>query len=84
MAAHFVAIRDVRSASETAGPVSQSFQHRVDLNLNQTQYGQQALILDTSGYLASLQNMALEGGTSEAGAWAHGPVSTEFIEEYED
>lgn len=79
LAAHFVAIRDVRSASEKAGPVGQSFQYKVDLNLNQTQYGQQALILDTSGVLAGLQAQASGGGATEAEFVAMGPVSDDDI-----
>jgi len=61
LSAHFVRIRDIASASEKAGPVAQSFQYKVDLNFNQTQYGQQALILDYSGTLASLQKQAEDG-----------------------
>jgi len=62
LAAHFVCIRDPQAASEKAGPVSQKLQEKVALNFNQTRYGQQALILDTSGYLASLQKSAEDGG----------------------
>ena len=62
LSAHFVCIRDPQAASEKAGPVSQKLQAKVDLSFNQTRYGQQALILDTSGYLASLQKATEEGG----------------------
>ena len=61
LSAHFVRIRDIAAASEKAGPVAQSFQYKVDLNFNQTQYGQQALILDYSGTLAALQKQAEDG-----------------------
>lgn len=62
LAAHFSAIRDVRSDSEDVsdGP-SQKFQYKVDLGLAQTQYGQQAMMLDTSGYLSGLNKEAKEG-----------------------
>ena len=67
LAAHFVAIRDVRVGREQAGPVSQHFQYKVDLNLNQTQYGQQAILLDVTGYLANLQATAEDGKKVKAG-----------------
>lgn len=50
LSAHFVSIRDQRVSSESAG-VSQSFQVSLGLNLQVTMYGQQALMLDTTGYL---------------------------------
>ena len=61
LSAHLVAIRDMRVASEKAGEVSQKFQYKVDLNFNVTVYGQTALVLDTSGYLAELQDKAKNG-----------------------
>ena len=54
LAAHFTAIRDMRSAAERAGTVGQEFQYNLGLNLQVTIYGQQALALDTSGTLAAL------------------------------
>jgi len=54
LAAHFYAIRDPRVADEAAGSVSQRFQYKVDLNLSVTTYGQQAMMLDTEGNLATL------------------------------
>lgn len=66
LAAHFVAIRDTRSASETAGPVSQSVQYQLGLGLNVTMYGQQAMLLDSSGALARLNRTSQEGGAIAA------------------
>lgn len=63
LAGHFVKIVDVRSSEEREFDAAQKFQYKVDLNLAQTQYGQQAIILDTSGYLASLQKDAEKGVT---------------------
>jgi len=54
LSAHFIAIRDMRSSMEKAGSVSQSFQHKVDLNLSNTMYGQQAMMLDTTGKLLAI------------------------------
>lgn len=61
LSAHLMAIRDLRVDSEKAGPVSQKFQYKLALNFNVTMYGQQALILDTSGTLATLQRDASRG-----------------------
>lgn len=58
LAAHFCSVVTPKSASEGAGPVSQNFQGSTALNFNVTVYGQQALILDTSGRLALLQRQA--------------------------
>jgi hypothetical protein len=53
LAAHFYSVRDPRAASESAGPVASTFMHKVGMYINQTTHGQQALMLDTSGALAS-------------------------------
>jgi hypothetical protein len=63
LAAHFYAIRDPRSASESAGPVSASYQFKVDLGLKQTTYGQQVLVLDTAGGLSRWDTMIQKGLT---------------------
>lgn len=55
LAAHFYAIRDPRTTSEKAGPVSANYQSKVDLGFNVTHYGQMAMRLDTLGGLAALQ-----------------------------
>jgi len=66
LSAHFVRIMEIASASEKAGDVSQKFQYKVDLNLNQTQYGTTAITLDYSGYLGKLQKDAMNGGQRAA------------------
>ena len=83
LAAHFTSIRDQRVASETAGPVSQSYQYKVGLNFNLTMYGGTALALDTTGFLASLQKQAETGTASKivASMRAMGPVSNEDIDD---
>lgn len=67
LAAHFYAIRDMRPANEKAGPVGVAYQHEVDLNLANTMYGQQAMVLDTNGGLATLNKQTEEGGPREVG-----------------
>ena len=69
LTAHFVSIKYMQSDMERAGAVSQSFQYRVDLNFNQTRYGQQALAIDTTGVLASMQKKAEKGGGGITFEW---------------
>ena len=54
LSAHFYAIRDPRRQQEQAGSVQETFAIRVALRLDQTPYGQQAIVLDTSGTLARM------------------------------
>jgi len=79
LSAHLIAIRDPQAASEKADVVSQNFQYRVDLNLNQTRYGQMAIILDTTGTLAKLNKMASTGKGTTVSLNARGPVSDSEI-----
>lgn len=61
LSCHFYEIVNPRSTSEMAGSVSQSFQHKEDLGLALTHYGQQAMILDTHGGLAALNKKMIQG-----------------------
>lgn len=74
LAAHFCAVHQQISASEGAGSVNQSFQYRLGLNLAVTMWGQQALALDTSGALASLNVATEKGGRRTLGMF--GPCPT--------
>lgn len=57
LAAHFYALYRPRPAQENAGAVGeQKEQIKVDLGLRVTKYGQTAMLLDTAGNLARLQN----------------------------
>lgn len=62
LAAHFIAVRDQRKASEGVGGGSASYQTKVDMGLQVTVYGQQALRLDTNGGLAALEQSIANGG----------------------
>ena len=73
LAAHFTAIRYTRTSSETIGQTSESYQYKVDLDLRVTMYGQQAIVLDTTGTLSRL-------GKRRAGIWWIGKT----LEEIED
>lgn len=61
LAAHFYCILDPRADMEHAGSVSVRYQYKVDLGLNVTTYGQQAILLDTSGGLAKLNEDLKKG-----------------------
>jgi hypothetical protein len=63
LAAHFYAVMDPQSTYEQAGPVSVKFESQVDLGLNLTRYGQQAMVLDYKGNLAKLNATTLSGKT---------------------
>jgi hypothetical protein len=51
LAAHFYCVRNPRRSSERAGDVWATFMSKVDLNLQVTHYGQQAMMLDPTGVL---------------------------------
>lgn len=61
LSAHFYSIIDPQAASEGAEGVSISYQQSVSLNLNQTRWGQQAMLVDYKGNLAALQKRVTEG-----------------------
>lgn len=61
LSAHYVCVNNPQAMSEQAsaggGGVQQTMEPvRVDLGLRSTKYGQQALRIDTGGYLAALDN----------------------------
>lgn len=63
LSAHFYAAGpDARTQFEGVGPLMTRFQTRVDLNLSLTHYGQQAMVLDTSGALAAWNRTLEKGG----------------------
>lgn len=62
LSAHFYACSNPRLASESIGGViSESYQQKVDLGFHLTSYGQQAMLLDTSGTLAAMNDALLNG-----------------------
>lgn len=56
LAAHFYQISNNPLAFARAGSVAASFQYKVNYDLRNTEYGQQAMMLDTAGNLAALNN----------------------------
>lgn len=81
LAAHFLAIRDPRFASETTGPASASYQQQVGLNLGLTPYGQQAMLLDTKGGLAWLDKHISQGKRPRVGiTWLGTPTVDRLVD----
>jgi len=60
LSAHFVAIDDssARVTEKEVGEASEKYEGRTDMGLKFTRYGQQAMMLDTSGALANLGKRA--------------------------
>lgn len=56
LAAHAYTIFDNQLSAAKAGTISVGFQHKIDLGLKASMYGQQAIILDTQGGLAAWDN----------------------------
>ncbi len=68
LAAHFFSIKEQRLASEGAGGASGSYQGQTGMNLSATTYGQQAMLLDTAGNLARLNEHIVKGKRGTVGA----------------
>ena len=53
LAAHFASMRDQQAVKSTVGPSSVTYGGQTGMRLDFTRYGQMAMLLDTSGVLAS-------------------------------
>lgn len=62
LSAHFYAQSDQLYTSKSTGKASGSFQGQTGMHLENTIYGQQAMLLDTSGYLSAVQKGGIVGG----------------------
>lgn len=80
LSAHFYAIRDMRTASEQAGSVAASYQYRVGLMLANTMYGQQAMLMDSKGGLASLSKSMEMGRRKSSIKWLGTERTTTQVE----
>jgi len=67
LACHFYAIRDPRASSESAGVSVSYLNPSVGMYFEGTTFGQQALLLDTSGALAALSKSTKDGGKGTVG-----------------
>ena len=76
LSAHFLSIRDKPVSSETAGPITSSYELKIGLGLKASMYGQQALILDSKGGLAKIDKKIQAGGVPTFGvAWVGSTVA---------
>ena len=62
LGAHFYSVYKPRRSSEKADVVGAAYQYKVGFNLATSMYGQQAMVLDPSGQLASLNVRVQKGG----------------------
>jgi hypothetical protein len=79
LAAHFYALRDPQYERETTLRAGATYQGKTDMGLDATWWGQQAKILDVSGYLARLD---AEPRAMASMAWLGLPPSeqTEYVD----
>lgn len=68
LAAHFYAHRDQQLQSESRGGVSGQYKGQTAMFLESTQYGQTAITLDVTGFLA-LRNQESQSRVATAGAF---------------
>ena len=69
LAAHFYAVENNQLAEDKVDVISETYQFKVGLNLNCTEYGQQALLLDVCGALANAQKTAIKGKAKDEVTW---------------
>ena len=74
---------NVDQVGSTGGTVRQQYDTKVDLALNVTKYGQQAMVLDTSGALANWNATLTKGGTRKLRVIYLGKSADDMLE-YED
>lgn len=67
LAAHFFMIKRRKSIGESAGPVAERFLQSVGLVLANTEYGQQAMVLDIAGNLAAYSKKIERGDRQRVG-----------------
>lgn len=59
LAAHYAAIAYPVTQREGLGPLSRSYATKIDLHLNNTKYGQQAIALDPTGILGEEKKVTI-------------------------
>lgn len=69
LTAHLYRLSKPEAETETADAVSQTIRWRKGYNLDQTQYGQHAKMLDTNGGLSSLDERIENGTPAKVGAF---------------
>ena len=87
LSAHFYTIRVNRLASEDLSFMDYSYknQYKLGLNLESSMYGQQVLLLDTSGGFADLNKQASAGKKNRVGVTYLGtPPESSRVEENDE
>lgn len=70
LSAHFVAASiDPQSKSEGASGISVSYEGQQGMGLNATRYGQQAILLDTTGTLKRMADASISAGSHSIDAF---------------
>ncbi len=67
IAAHFYSVMDQKVQQTKTGDTSETFQGVTDMYMSGTQYGQTAIMLDSSGCLARMNKEAKNGGRNKIG-----------------
>jgi len=71
LAAHFYHVRDQRPGSKKAGAAGESYKMEIDKGLDSTQYGQHAMLTDSSNALKQLNKRVTENVPKSIGVlWA--------------
>lgn len=87
LSAHFYHVlspqSNVDQVGSTGGTVRQQYDSKVDLALNVTKYGQQAMVLDTTGSLAAWNQSITKGGARRMKVVYLGKSADDMLE-YED
>lgn len=88
LAAHFYAVLAPRAIVEQVGSagggVREQYESKVDLGLSITRYGQQAMMLDTTGGLAALNQATIKGTARGIRAVYLGKDADDMLEYEED
>jgi len=83
LAAHFASHRDQQYQSKSTGKANATFQGKTDMYLESSLWGQTAMMLDTTGWLAKRNKENKEGGKRKLSVtWLGKPPSTQ--DDYED
>ena len=75
LAAHFYALRDLQYSEKKTGDASAVFQGRTGMMLESTLWGQQAIVLDLTGFLGSLS----KGKSPLSFGWLGKPPSEQTV-----
>lgn len=67
LAAHFALVKEGQVKAETLGPTATTYNMTTGLGLKTTVHGQQAIFLDTSGTLFTLDNRKVDESPASSG-----------------